>query len=85
MEVQQSRAYYLGLDCGTDSVGYAAADTDYALLRCGGEPVIGVTTFDGAVTAQEPARLPRDAAPPAAAQAARAAGAGALRPRHRRG
>ena len=53
MEVQQSRAYYLGLDCGTDSVGYAAADTDYALLRCGGEPVIGVTTFDGAVTAQE--------------------------------
>lgn len=32
MEVQQSRAYYLGLDCGTDSVGYAAADTDYALL-----------------------------------------------------
>lgn len=53
MEVQQSRAYYLGLDCGTDSVGYAAADTDYALLRSGSEPVIGVTTFDGAVTAQE--------------------------------
>ena len=26
--------YYLGLDIGTDSVGWALTDSDYNLLRC---------------------------------------------------
>ena len=38
--------YYLGLDIGTDSVGYAATDTEYNLLKFNGEPVWGATIFD---------------------------------------
>lgn len=41
--------YYLGLDIGTDSVGYAVTDRDYGLLKKGGEPMWGVTLFDAAV------------------------------------
>lgn len=46
------KEYYLGLDCGTDSVGYAVTDTNYNLMKFKGEPMIGVTTFDAAVTAE---------------------------------
>jgi len=42
------RNYFLGLDIGTDSVGYAAADTEYSLLKCKGEPIWGVSLFDEA-------------------------------------
>ena len=44
-----NKEYYLGLDIGTDSVGYAAADTDYKLLKFKGEPMWGVTLFDPAM------------------------------------
>ena len=37
--------YYLGLDIGTDSVGYAVTDTEYNLLKFNGEPAWGVTVF----------------------------------------
>ncbi len=40
--------YFLGLDIGTDSVGYAAANETYDLLKRKGEPVWGVTLFDAA-------------------------------------
>ncbi len=40
--------YYIGLDIGTDSVGYAVTDTDYALMRHKGEPMWGVNLFDEA-------------------------------------
>ena len=42
--------YYLGLDIGTDSVGYAVTDTspEYRLMRCHGEPMWGVSLFDQA-------------------------------------
>ena len=45
--------YYLGLDIGTDSVGYAAATPDYNLVKYHGEPVWGVMTFEAANPAQE--------------------------------
>lgn len=40
--------YYIGLDVGTDSVGYAVTDTHYNLLKYRGEPTWGVHLFDEA-------------------------------------
>ena len=40
--------YFLGLDIGTDSVGYAAADTEYRLLKFKGEPMWGAAVFEAA-------------------------------------
>ncbi|MCQ2455656.1 MAG: type II CRISPR RNA-guided endonuclease Cas9 [Clostridia bacterium] len=42
--------YYLGLDIGTDSVGFAATDVSnqYRILKYKGEPIWGVTLFDEA-------------------------------------
>lgn len=42
------KAYYLGLDVGTDSVGHAASDLCYKLLKFRGEPMWGVHLFDDA-------------------------------------
>ena len=44
----KSKKYYLGLDIGTNSVGYAATGENYLLLKFRGEPVWGVTTFESA-------------------------------------
>lgn len=40
--------YYIGLDVGTDSVGYALTNTHYNLLKYRGEPMWGVHLFDEA-------------------------------------
>lgn len=40
--------YYLGLDIGTDSVGYAVTDETYNLRKFHGEPAWGVTVFEQA-------------------------------------
>lgn len=45
--------YYLGLDIGTDSVGYAVTDTKYNLLKFHGEPAWGTTIFDAASLCDE--------------------------------
>lgn len=45
--------YYLGLDIGTDSVGYAAADEQYKLCRFKGEDVWGTTLFEAANLAED--------------------------------
>ena len=45
--------YYLGIDIGTDSVGYAATDLSYSILKFKGEPVWGVTLFDEALPGDE--------------------------------
>lgn len=45
--------YYLGLDIGTDSVGYAVTDEQYNPLKRKGEPLMGVTTFEAASPAQD--------------------------------
>jgi len=40
--------YFLGLDVGTDSVGYAVTDEQYALKKFKGEPMWGVHLFEEA-------------------------------------
>ncbi len=40
--------YFIGLDIGTDSVGYATVNTDYSLCKHRGQPMWGVTLFDAA-------------------------------------
>ncbi|MCL2756411.1 MAG: type II CRISPR RNA-guided endonuclease Cas9 [Firmicutes bacterium] len=45
--------YYIGLDIGTASVGWAATDTQYKPLRIKGENALGVRLFDEAKTAEE--------------------------------
>ena len=46
--MSNTKKYYLGLDIGTDSVGYAATNEQYDLLKFHGEPAWGVTIFDAA-------------------------------------
>ena len=48
MKNAQNKNYFLSLDIGTDSVGYAATDENYNLLKFHGEPVWGATVFDAA-------------------------------------
>ncbi len=45
--------YYVGLDIGTDSVGYAVTNEQYKLCKHNGEPMWGVTLFDPAELAVE--------------------------------
>ncbi len=40
------KEYYLGLDVGTNSVGYAVTDRDYKLMKFKGEPMWGSHVFD---------------------------------------
>lgn len=44
--------YYVGLDVGTDSVGWAATDEDYNLLRLKGKDAFGANLFSMASTAK---------------------------------
>ncbi len=46
--MKNHKNYYLGLDIGTDSVGYAVTDENYNLIKFHGEPAWGVTIFDAA-------------------------------------
>lgn len=47
------KSFYVGLDIGTDSVGYAVTDERYNLCRFKGEPMWGVTLFDSAELADK--------------------------------
>lgn len=49
----KNEKYYLGLDVGTDSVGWAVTDTNYELLRYKGELMWGVHTFDSGENAEK--------------------------------
>ena len=51
--MKTQKTYYLGLDIGTDSIGYAATDKAYDLLKLHGEPAWGVTIFDEAALSTE--------------------------------
>ncbi len=42
------KQYFLGLDIGTNSVGYAATDTKYVLCQNNGKPMWGVNLFEEA-------------------------------------
>lgn len=46
--MKNNREYYMGLDIGTDSVGYAVTDERYKLLKFKGEPIWGSHLFDAA-------------------------------------
>lgn len=50
---QQLGDYYVGLDIGTDSVGFAVTDAEYRLCRYGGNSMWGIRLFDEGKTAQE--------------------------------
>ena len=45
--------YYLGLDMGTSSVGWAVTDENYKLLRVKGKVLWGIREFEEAQTAAE--------------------------------
>lgn len=49
----ERKNYYVGLDIGTNSVGYAVTDKEYHLLKHGGEPMWGSHIFEEGKTAQE--------------------------------
>ena len=50
---QTTMDYYLGLDIGTDSVGWAVTDMGYHVLRRKGKSLWGIRLFDPAQTAAE--------------------------------
>ena len=47
------QSYYLGLDLGTGSLGWAVTDENYHILRRHGKDLWGVRLFDNAKTAEE--------------------------------
>lgn len=51
--MSEDRKYYIGLDCGTNSVGWAVTDEEYHLLRRRGKTLWGMRLFDEAKTAAE--------------------------------
>lgn len=56
----KTKNYYIGVDVGTDSVGYAVTDPNYNLLVKRGEPIWGSHTFPAAAGKDE-RRLARTA------------------------
>lgn len=53
MAEKENQKYYLGLDMGTSSVGWAVTDSGYHLLRSKGKDMWGVRLFDEADTSAE--------------------------------
>ena len=53
MAKKQFGDYYLGLDIGTDSVGWAVTDPDYNILKFNGKAMWGVHLFEEGKTADE--------------------------------
>ena len=53
VNAMQGKPYYIGLDVGTSSVGWAVTDTDYNLLRFQGKHMWGSRLFPEAKTAKE--------------------------------
>ena len=49
----KSQDYYLGLDMGTSSVGWAVTDSNYNLLRAKGKDLWGIREFEEAETAAD--------------------------------
>lgn len=52
-ERRNKREYYLGLDMGVASVGWAVTDKDYNLLRAKGKDLWGIREFDEAKTSEQ--------------------------------
>ena len=47
------KEYYIGLDCGTESVGFAVTDTEYNVLKFNGKSMWGTRVFEEASTAAD--------------------------------
>ena len=47
------KEYFIGLDIGTDSIGWAVTDTDYNILKFKGNAMWGIRLFDESKTAVE--------------------------------
>ncbi len=45
--------YYIGLDIGTDSIGYAVTDLDYKIQKLNGKAMWGIRLFEAGKTAEE--------------------------------
>lgn len=45
--------YFIGLDIGTDSIGWAVTDTDYNILKTNGKAMWGIHLFESGKTAEE--------------------------------
>ena len=52
-EEKRMQDYYIGLDMGTGSVGWAVTDQEYRILRRHGKVLWGVRLFESAKTAEE--------------------------------
>lgn len=52
-EEKMEQEYYMGLDMGTGSLGWAITDTEYHILRRHGKALWGVRLFESALTAEE--------------------------------
>jgi len=50
--IEKAEKIFIGLDIGTESVGYALTDQNYQVPRHGGKPLMGVRLFDAAETAE---------------------------------
>ena len=50
---KKQKSYYVGLDIGTNSVGYAVTDESYHLIKFNGEPRWGAHVFEEANLANE--------------------------------
>ena len=47
------KEYFLGLDLGTGSLGWAVTDMEYEIIRAHGKALWGVRLFESAKTAEE--------------------------------
>lgn len=52
MKKMKNRDYYIGLDIGTESVGYAVTNEEYKVLKFNGKSMWGIRLFDKANTAE---------------------------------
>ncbi|MCL2556536.1 MAG: type II CRISPR RNA-guided endonuclease Cas9 [Firmicutes bacterium] len=50
--IEKSEKIFIGLDIGTESVGYALTNENYQVPQIGGKPLMGVRLFDTAETAE---------------------------------
>lgn len=53
MKNEKNTKWYLGLDIGTDSVGWAVTDNDYKILKYKNNAMWGVMLFDPANQSEE--------------------------------
>ena len=48
-----NKDYYVGLDIGTDSIGWAVTDENYNILKSHGKAMWGIHLFDSGKTAAD--------------------------------